>query len=55
MMTSKSPQEITQLLLAWPRVLFEGNFLINYDVAADGQRFLMVKNEQGSMRNYTSS
>ncbi|HEY7543982.1 MAG TPA: hypothetical protein VID27_03825, partial [Blastocatellia bacterium] len=32
-----------------PRVLFEGPYLIGYDVALDGQRFLMVRNEQGSM------
>jgi serine/threonine protein kinase/Tol biopolymer transport system component len=40
--------------LATPRVIFEGPYsygstiaLTNYDVSADGQRFLMVKNEAG--------
>ncbi len=32
-----------------PRVLFEGPYLIGYDTARDGARFLMVRNEQGSM------
>ena len=40
--------------LATPRVIFEGPYsysssiaLVNYDVSADGQRFLMVKTEAG--------
>ena len=30
-------------------VLFEGKYLTNFDVSPDGQRFLMVQNESGSM------
>jgi Tol biopolymer transport system component/predicted Ser/Thr protein kinase len=32
-----------------PRALFEGRYLTSYDVAPDGQRFVMVRNEQGSL------
>ena len=42
------------MTLATPRVLFEQRYsysstiaLTNYDVSADGQRFLMVKSESG--------
>lgn len=34
-----------------PRVLFEGRYLTGFDVAADGSRFLMVKNESGTLPN----
>jgi hypothetical protein len=40
---------------ATPRVLFEGHYergpvsgMVNYDVARDGQRFLMVRSEASS-------
>jgi Tol biopolymer transport system component len=32
-----------------PRVLFEGRYLTSYDVAPDNKRFLMVRNEQGTL------
>ncbi|HEY7914732.1 MAG TPA: protein kinase, partial [Blastocatellia bacterium] len=32
-----------------PRVLFEGRYLTSYDVAPDKERFLMVRNEQGTL------
>jgi Tol biopolymer transport system component len=36
-----------ELRVGAPRVLFEGRFLTSYDLAPDGQRFVMVRNEQG--------
>ncbi|MBX3277425.1 MAG: PD40 domain-containing protein [Acidobacteria bacterium] len=36
-----------EIKLGEPRVLAEGRFLTSYDVAGDGRRFLMVRNEQG--------
>lgn len=32
-----------------PQVLFEGEFLTGFDASADGTRFLMVRNEDGTM------
>ena len=34
------------LAIGKPRMLFDGVFERNYDVTADGQRFIMVKNEK---------
>jgi hypothetical protein len=41
---------IIERLCFWPpRVLFEGRYLTSYDVAPDKERFLMVRNEQGTL------
>jgi hypothetical protein len=32
-----------------PRVVLEGAFQTAFDVAPDGQRFIMVRNEQGTL------
>ena len=32
-----------------PRLLFEGQYGNDFDVAPDGQRFLMVRSEQGEV------
>jgi hypothetical protein len=47
----------TELHLSRPRFLFEQSYafgqtitIANYDVSADGQRFLMIKDDPGSGR-----
>ncbi len=32
-----------------PRVLFQGSFSRGFDISADGQRFLMVKDQEGEV------
>jgi hypothetical protein len=53
-MMAVSVSTTPDVTLATPRVLFEQRYgygstvaLTNYDVSADGQRFLMVKSESG--------
>ncbi len=41
----------TKLTVGTPRVLFEGRYLTGFDVTSDGSRFLMVRNESGTLPN----